>query len=92
MYSVRPSLHSNRVNNIFDEPADRGKWQRKVLTAKGLLVNKRLPQHNFTATDLTRIRTIPWTKTFESPGPKPQVIPSPIALALLYSSCVVKLA
>lgn len=33
-----------------------------MLTAEGLLVNKRRPKHNFTATDLTRIRITPWTK------------------------------
>ena len=33
-----------------------------MLTAEGLLVNKRRPKHNFTATDLVRIIVCLWTK------------------------------
>ncbi|KAK5080233.1 hypothetical protein LTR05_008746 [Lithohypha guttulata] len=36
-------------------------WQRRVLTAQGLLVNVRRPKHNFTVTDLSRIVVAAWT-------------------------------
>ncbi len=42
--------------------SDLWQWQRKVLTGEGLLVNKRKPKHNFTASDLPRIVITVWTK------------------------------
>jgi hypothetical protein len=35
---------------------------RKVLTIKGLVVNKRLPKHNFTKRDLNRISLTVWSR------------------------------
>jgi hypothetical protein len=35
---------------------------RKVLTVEGLVVNKRLPKHNFTSRDLNRILLTLWTQ------------------------------